>query len=312
MTPGEKSGAGAVPAREVYLDHAAATPVDPEVAAAMLPYLTERFWNPSAPYARAREVRDDVERARGTVARLIGARPDCLTFTAGATEANNLAFAAVEGHVVVDAIEHESVLACAGTHARRTVRVGGGRSRGPIGGGARHPPGDRARLGGARQRRDRVRAARAGDLARRGCRARPPPRGGGDDADLPALGRLAGGRRALRQRGHPGRGPAHALRGQDLRPQAGGRALGLGGRAAAPARLRRRPGGRRPLRHGERGRHRRPRAGRSSSRAHGARRRRAGSRPCGSACARGFSPACRRPWSRGPGTPSGGCRGFCT
>ena len=110
--------------REVYLDYAAATPVDPEVAAAMAPYLTERFWNPSAPYSRAREVRDDVERARGTIARLIGARPDCLTFTAGATEANNLAFAAVEGHVVVDAIEHESVLACAATHARRTVRVG--------------------------------------------------------------------------------------------------------------------------------------------------------------------------------------------
>ena len=110
--------------RDVYLDYAAATPVDPEVAAAMLPYFTERFWNPSAPYAHAREVRDDVERARGTVARLIGARPDCLVFTAGATEANNLAFAAVEGHVVVDAIEHESVLACAATHARRTVRVG--------------------------------------------------------------------------------------------------------------------------------------------------------------------------------------------
>lgn len=111
-------------AREVYLDYAAATPVDPEVAEAMLPYLTERFWNPSAPYARAREARDDVERARGTVARLIGARPDNVVFTAGATEANNLAFAAVEGHVVVDAVEHESVLACAGTHARRTVRVG--------------------------------------------------------------------------------------------------------------------------------------------------------------------------------------------
>ena len=110
--------------REVYLDYAAATPVDPEVASAMAPYLTERFWNPSAPYARAREVRDDVERARGSIARLLGARPDCLTFTAGATEANNLAFAAVEGHVVVDAIEHESVLACAATHARRTVRVG--------------------------------------------------------------------------------------------------------------------------------------------------------------------------------------------
>ena len=110
--------------REAYLDYAAATPVDPAVAEAMLPYLTERFWNPSAPYARAREVRDDVERARGTVARLIGAQPDGIVFTAGATEANNLAFAAVDGHVVVDAIEHESVLACAGTHERRTVRVG--------------------------------------------------------------------------------------------------------------------------------------------------------------------------------------------
>ena len=110
--------------RGVYLDYAAATPVDPEVVEAMLPYLTERFYNPSAPYALSRAVRDDVERARGTVARLVGARPDNVVFTAGATEANNLAFAAVDGHVVVDAIEHESVLACASTHARRTVRVG--------------------------------------------------------------------------------------------------------------------------------------------------------------------------------------------
>ena len=107
-----------------YLDYAAATPMDPEVVEAMLPYLTERFWNPSAPYALARSVRDDVERARATLARLIGARPGNVVITAGATEANNLAFAAVEGHVVVDAIEHESVLASAGTHARRTVRVG--------------------------------------------------------------------------------------------------------------------------------------------------------------------------------------------
>ena len=113
-----------VPVRGAYLDYAAATPLDPEVLEAMGPYLTRRFYNPSAPYELARGVRDDVERARATVARLIGARPDNLVFTAGATEANNLAFAAVEGHVVVDAIEHESVLACAGTHARRTVRVG--------------------------------------------------------------------------------------------------------------------------------------------------------------------------------------------
>ena len=121
MTPGPTERG---PVRGAYLDYAAATPLDPEVLEAMGPYLTGRFYNPSAPYELARGVRDDVERARGAVARLIGARPDNLVFTAGATEANNLAFAAVEGHVVVDAIEHESVLACAGTHARRTVRVG--------------------------------------------------------------------------------------------------------------------------------------------------------------------------------------------
>ena len=115
---------GVTQGREVYLDYAAATPMDPEVVAVTLPYLTERFWNPSAPYARAREAHDDVARARGTIARLLGARPDSIVFTAGATEANNLAFAAVEGHVVVDAAEHESVLACAATHERRTVRVG--------------------------------------------------------------------------------------------------------------------------------------------------------------------------------------------
>lgn len=119
MTP---VGGGA--AREVYLDYAAATPVDPEVLEAMLPYFSERFWNPSAPYERARDVRDDVERARAMTARLLGARPDNVVFTAGATEANNLAFACVDGHVVVDAVEHESVLACASTHEHRCVRVG--------------------------------------------------------------------------------------------------------------------------------------------------------------------------------------------
>ena len=107
-----------------YLDYAAATPLDPEVLAAMMPYLTERFYNPSAPYALARGVRSDVEAARATVARCIGARPGNVTFTAGATEANNLAFAATEGHVVTDAIEHESVLACAAARPHAIVGVG--------------------------------------------------------------------------------------------------------------------------------------------------------------------------------------------
>ena len=124
MTGTEHEDGASAGVSGAYLDYAAATPMDPEVVEAMLPYFSERFWNPSAPYALARSVRDDVERARATLARLIGARPGNVVITAGATEANNLAFAAVEGHVVVDAIEHESVLASAGTHARRTVRVG--------------------------------------------------------------------------------------------------------------------------------------------------------------------------------------------
>lgn len=112
------------PAREVYLDYAAATPLAPEVLEAMLPFLTERFWNPSAPYARAREARAAVESARASLARLIGARPGNVTLTAGATEANNLAFAAADGGVVTDAAEHESVLACARARGGRIVPVG--------------------------------------------------------------------------------------------------------------------------------------------------------------------------------------------
>ena len=114
-TAGGAGAAGAASAdrRPVYLDYAAATPMDPEVVDAMLPYFTDAFENPSAPYAAARAVRADVEDARAACAHVIGARPGNVTFTAGATEANNLAFAAAgpDAHVGVDAVEHESVLA---------------------------------------------------------------------------------------------------------------------------------------------------------------------------------------------------------
>ncbi len=120
----DASGSEYVTDRQVYLDFGAATPVVPEVLEAMLPYLGERFYNPSAPYALARGVRADLEAARATLARLIGARPGQVTLTAGATEANNLAFAVVDGPVVTDAAEHESVLACAKAHDHTLVRVG--------------------------------------------------------------------------------------------------------------------------------------------------------------------------------------------
>ncbi|MBQ1449259.1 MAG: cysteine desulfurase [Coriobacteriales bacterium] len=108
---------------DIYLDHAAATPVDARVLAAMLPYFTERFDNPSAPYARGRAAKQALEDARGRLARAIGAKPANVTLTAGATEANNLAFGCVDGPVAVSAIEHESIMAIVEAREHATIPV---------------------------------------------------------------------------------------------------------------------------------------------------------------------------------------------
>lgn len=100
----------------IYLDHAAATPVDAKVMAAMQPFFSDSFYNPSAPYAPAVVVRREYEAAKQTIARAIGAKGDDLVITAGATESINLAFSSFEGHVVTSNIEHHAVLAAARTH----------------------------------------------------------------------------------------------------------------------------------------------------------------------------------------------------
>ncbi|HMI09585.1 MAG TPA: cysteine desulfurase family protein [Candidatus Saccharimonadales bacterium] len=97
----------------IYLDHAAATPLDERVFSAMRPYFTEKFYNPSSPYAPALAVRREYEAAKGVIAASIGAKPDELIMTAGATESINLAFNSIEGHVVTANIEHHAVLAAA-------------------------------------------------------------------------------------------------------------------------------------------------------------------------------------------------------
>ena len=79
----------------IYLDHAAATPVDERVLTAMRPYFAEKFFNPSAAYLPAKEVREEYEAAKATIAHAIGAKATDLVMTAGATEANNLAFTAL-------------------------------------------------------------------------------------------------------------------------------------------------------------------------------------------------------------------------
>lgn len=100
----------------IYLDHAAATPVDKTVLSLMQPYFSEKFYNPSATYLAAQAVHKDLQAARGQVAQVLGAKPAEIIFTSGGTEANNLAVAGImqqfpEGNIAVSTIEHESVLA---------------------------------------------------------------------------------------------------------------------------------------------------------------------------------------------------------
>ena len=104
----------------IYLDHAAATPVDVKVLAAMQPFFSDDFCNPSAPYAPAVKVRREYEAAKQIIARAIGAKADDLVMTAGATESINLAFASVSGHVITSTIEHHAVLAAAKRHDQAT------------------------------------------------------------------------------------------------------------------------------------------------------------------------------------------------
>ena len=101
----------------IYLDYNATTPVAPEVADAMQPFLRGMFGNPSSSHWYGRRAHEAVERARGDVATLIGARPAEIVFTGCATEANNLALRGVaeslrtnKRHIVVSAIEHPAVL----------------------------------------------------------------------------------------------------------------------------------------------------------------------------------------------------------
>ena len=98
----------------VYLDNNATTAVAPEVVEALLPYLTERFHNPSAPYPAAALVADAVQAARVEVARLVGAKPQNMTFTSGGSEGISAALRSARRttgrtRAVISAVEHAAV-----------------------------------------------------------------------------------------------------------------------------------------------------------------------------------------------------------
>lgn len=101
----------------IYLDHAATTPPSEAALAAMQPFLSECYGNASSPYAVSRTARMAIDRARASVANLIGAQPDEIVFTAGGTESDNWALLGIalknfedRGRILVSAIEHHAVI----------------------------------------------------------------------------------------------------------------------------------------------------------------------------------------------------------
>ena len=118
--------------REVYLDYAATTPLDPDVLEAMRPYLTEHFGNASSVHAKGRQARVALDEARETVAGGIGVEPSEVVFTSGGTEADNLALRGVlrgtqgaerGARLVTSAAEHKAVLEPAEALAAEGVSV---------------------------------------------------------------------------------------------------------------------------------------------------------------------------------------------
>lgn len=105
--------------RRIYLDNSATTPVDPDVLAAMMPYLTDKFGNASSIHFFGQEAKAAVDKARHQVASLINSRPNEIVFTSGGTEANNLAVrgflersankSVSSPHIITSAIEHPAV-----------------------------------------------------------------------------------------------------------------------------------------------------------------------------------------------------------
>ena len=110
-----------------YLDHAATTPLRPEARQAMLPWLGQRFGNPSGAHVVARAARQQIDEARDAVAAALGCAPSDVIFTSGGTEADNLAVlgvsAARPGTVLCSAIEHHAVLDPVHRVGGRTVAV---------------------------------------------------------------------------------------------------------------------------------------------------------------------------------------------
>jgi len=102
------------PVTRYYFDHNATTPVSPEVFQAMAPLMTTVFGNASSIHQFGQEARCELDRARRSVAAMLGAKAEEIVFTGGGTEADNMAIFGAGGHVVTTTVEHPAVLQAAG------------------------------------------------------------------------------------------------------------------------------------------------------------------------------------------------------
>lgn len=114
--------------QDIYMNHAAATPVSEEVLRVMMPYFSQDFYNPSGLYTAARTIKQDIESARKDIALFLGSRSSEIIFTAGGTEANNLAINGImqnflEKNIVTSAAEHDSVLEPSNRYTHNKVSV---------------------------------------------------------------------------------------------------------------------------------------------------------------------------------------------
>ncbi len=103
--------------KNVYMDHASATPVRKQILEAMLPFFEEHFGNPSTVYDMGSQIKQVIEEQRAKVAKLIGAKAEEIIFTSSGAEANNLAIKGLAlarqkkgKHIIISAVEHHSVL----------------------------------------------------------------------------------------------------------------------------------------------------------------------------------------------------------
>lgn len=108
----------------IYLDYNASTPVDPEVASAMIPYLTTHHGNPSSTHAYGKPLKEAMNEARRQVAGLLGCGPSEIVFTSGASESNNWVMKGTQAkHIITSQTEHPSIIQACLFLEKQGIRV---------------------------------------------------------------------------------------------------------------------------------------------------------------------------------------------